>query len=107
MVGAMTQYGSRFLGAFSRVSGWFNRLLGRGFKVNNIVTEIIDTITEWIEGFWSLILMTINQAVSIFYTLPVGENPGGLTVMGVLALFGLGVGLVLYGIGFVTRMFKK
>jgi hypothetical protein len=67
----------------------------------NLVTEIISTITTWMTGFWTFIKATIESAIGLFY-----NTTDGLTVIGVLALFGLAVGLVYFGISFVTRFFK-
>lgn len=68
----------------------------------DLVSEIISTITAWMTGFWTFIQSTITSAIGLFY-----NTTDGLTVIGILALFGLAVGLVYFGLSFVTRFFKK
>lgn len=68
-----------------------------------MVQEIIETITSWLAGFWTLVSTTIESAVSLFWDAETSK----LTVIGVLGLFGLAVGLVYLGLMFVMRLFKK
>lgn len=68
-----------------------------------MITEVIQTITDWLAGFWTLVSTSIESAVSLFWDAETSK----LTVIGVLALFGLAVGLVYLGLMFVMRLFKK
>lgn len=68
-----------------------------------MVTEIITTITDWLTGFWTLVTSTIESAVGLFWD----ATDSKLTVIGVLALFGLAVGILYLGLTFVMRLFKK
>lgn len=71
----------------------------------DMVTEIINVITSWLTGFWTIVSSSINGAVVLFYD---GSVDGeGLTVLGILGLFGLAVGLIYFGIGFVRGFFVK
>lgn len=68
-----------------------------------IVTEIFSTLTEIITQVVNLIGGLFEGAVNIFYTS--GES-GGLTVLGVLALIGVGMGLFWLGFNFILRFIK-
>ena len=68
----------------------------------NLVSEIIRIVTEWMTGFWTFIKATIESAIGLFY-----NSTEGLTVIGILALFGLAISIVYFGLSFVTRFFKK
>lgn len=71
----------------------------------DMVTEIINVISAWLTGFWTIVANSINGAVALFYD---GSVDGvGLTVLGILGLFGLAVGLIYFGIGFVRGFFVK
>lgn len=70
-----------------------------------MVQEIIAIITSWLTGFWTIVSSSINGAVALFYD---GSVEGeGLTVLGILGLFGLAVGLIYFGISFVRSFFVK
>lgn len=68
----------------------------------NLITEIIGTILAFVEGFWTIVLGSIKSAVGVFW-----DPATGLTVIGILGLFGLGVGLVTLGMQTAMRFFKK
>lgn len=68
----------------------------------SIVTEVINTITQWVTGFMTTVIDVIQGMVPLFYD---GEN--GLTILGVLGLMGISIGLVRFGISFVQRFFLK
>lgn len=68
----------------------------------NVVTDILSTITSWLTGFWTLLTSSITSAVGVFW-----NTTTGLTPIGILGLFGVGVGLVYLGLNFVMRFFKK
>lgn len=68
----------------------------------SIVSEVINTITQWVTGFMSAILDVIEGLVPVFY-----DETAGLTVLGVLGLMGISIGLVRFGINFVQRFFLK
>lgn len=68
-----------------------------------MIQDILDTILAWLTGFWGFVTTSITEGVEIFYNSTTSE----LTTIGILGLFGIGVGLVYMGLGFVTRFFKK
>ena len=68
----------------------------------NLITEIIATILAFVQGFWTIVLGSIESAVGVFW-----DPTTGLTVIGILGLFGLGVGLVSLGMQTAMRFFKK
>lgn len=68
----------------------------------SIVTEVINTITQWVTGFMGAVLDVIQGLIPLFY-----DAEGGLTVLGVLGLMGISIGLVRFGISFVQRFFLK
>lgn len=69
-----------------------------------MVAEIISAISDWLTGFWTFVSTSITSAIEIFYG---GSPTPSLTPLGVLALFGVAVGVVYLGLGFVSRFFKK
>lgn len=68
----------------------------------NIVTEFLDVIADFVTGFWPIVINSITQAIAIFW-----NSTTGLTPIGVLGLFGLGIGLVTLGMSTAMRFFKK
>jgi len=68
-----------------------------------MVAEIIETITAWVTGMISAVVEAIQGVVPIFYN----ATDSSLTFIGVLALMGLGIGIVSLGIGFVQRLIKR
>lgn len=69
-----------------------------------MIAEILQTITEWMAGFWGFVTTSITSAVEIFY---IPGVDGGLTPIGILALFGVAVGVVYLGLNFVRSFFQK
>lgn len=68
-----------------------------------MIQDILDTILAWLTGFWGFVATSITEGIEIFYNSTTSE----LTTIGILGLFGVGVGLVYMGLGFVSRFFKK
>ncbi len=67
-----------------------------------IVTEIISAVGAWITGIFGWVGDAITGVTTIFYD---GEN--GLTIVGVLLLFGLGMTLVFFAINFIKGLIRK
>lgn len=67
-----------------------------------MVADIISTITEWITGVLSFVTSAFEGVVSIFYT-----EADGLTLYGVLLLFGIAVGFVSLGLAFLMKLLRK
>lgn len=68
----------------------------------DIVQEFLEVISDFVTGFWPIVITSITQAISIFW-----NSTTGLTPIGVLGLFGLGVGLVYLGMSTAMRFFRK
>lgn len=68
----------------------------------SIISEVINTITQWVTGFMSAIIDVIEGLIPVFY-----DAESGLTVLGVLGLMGISIGLVRFGINFIQRFFLK
>lgn len=71
----------------------------------SIITDITSAIGDWITSSIGWVLDVISGMVPIFYDKT--ADGGGLTVIGVLALFGLAVGLVRLGMNFVRSFFVR
>lgn len=71
-----------------------------------MVTEIFETITDIITSFLGTLTSSLGEVVKVFYTAGVGSEPGQLTFIGILALLGVGVGLVWTIFGLVRNFIK-
>lgn len=69
-----------------------------------IVTEIISAVGAWITGIFGWVGDAITGVTTIFYDPSVD---GGLTIVGVLLLFGLGMTLVFFAINFIKGLIRK
>lgn len=67
-----------------------------------MITEIIQTITDWLTGFINILVDGLEAFVDVFWT-----AGGGLTPLGTMALLGLAVGLVSLIIAFVRGLFQR
>lgn len=66
-----------------------------------MVTQIVNTITEWVNGFTTMVLALFQNMTALFWNATDSE----LTLFGILALFGVGIGLVYFGLRFIRSMF--
>ena len=67
----------------------------------DFITEFLEGVQAWVTGFWDIVISTLESAVGIFY------NTDGFTLIGYLTMFGLAVGLVTLGMGYVRSLVKK
>lgn len=67
-----------------------------------MVTKVLAEITSWVQGFISVVVDAVEGMIPLFYT---AEN--GITILGSLALMGLGIGIVRLGINFVKSFFLR
>jgi hypothetical protein len=74
----------------------------KGFDTLNFITEFLGDLGSWLSGFWGLVSDTIDGALALFW-----NDTTGLTILGTLMLFGLAVGLIYFGMGFVQRLIRK
>lgn len=78
-----------------------------------MVSEIFDKLGEIAQGFSTLLVNLFEAVVKIFYTAPVGTAgetgyvPGGLTVVGILALVALGTSLTIWAFNFIKRLITR
>lgn len=66
-----------------------------------MIQDFIDTVGAWVTGFISWLGDLFEGIAGLIY------GAEGFTFIGLLMLFGLAVGLVYFGINFVTRLVKK
>lgn len=71
-----------------------------------MITEIFETLGNIINGVISAFVKVFEGISAVFYTPGVGESPGSLTIIGVLALLGLGFALARWGFNLVLRLIK-
>lgn len=71
------------------------------------VTEIIQAITAWVTGFIGAVVDSVSGITALFWDTTLNSGAGGLTLVGVLAVMGLGIGLVTLGIAFVRRLIAR
>ena len=67
-----------------------------------IVTEVISAVGEWITGVFGWLVTAVEGVVSIFY-----DAESGLTIVGVLLLFGLAMSLVFFAFNFIRGLIRK
>lgn len=72
-----------------------------------MVEQIFTTLGNIATAFAGLVVQLFNAVVAIFYTAPTGEQTTGqLTIVGILALIGVGTGLVIWAFNFVRRLIR-
>lgn len=67
-----------------------------------IITAVFGVFTEVAQ--W--LMTSIPTVFALFYTPATGSDPGQLTLLGVLALAGLGINVFLLLLGLVSKWFK-
>lgn len=78
-----------------------------------MVSEIFSKLGEIAQGFATLLVNLFNAVVTIFYTAPVGTEgetgyiPGGLTIVGILALVALGTSLTIWAFNYIKRLITR
>lgn len=71
-----------------------------------MVVNIFDTIAEIVTGVTSAFLTVFEGIAQVFYTPAVGDGTGSLTIIGILALLGVGFGLARWGFSLILRLIK-
>ena len=70
-----------------------------------IITDIIAAVSAWLTGILGFMAAAVEGVVKIFYD---GSADGqGLTVAGVLLLFGLAFTLVMFAFNFIRNLIRK
>ena len=72
-----------------------------------MIDQIFSVLGSIAQGFAALLVDLFGAVVSIFYTAPTGtETVGSLTVVGTLALIGIGTGLVIWAFKFIRSLIR-
>lgn len=72
-----------------------------------MIDQIFSVLGSIAQGFASLLVDLFGAVVSIFYTAPAeGQTVGSLTVVGTLALIGIGTGLVIWAFRFIRSLIR-
>ena len=66
-----------------------------------MITQIMQTVTAWVTGFTTMFVDIFESLVKIFYT-----AEGGVTLVGTLALAGLGIGLVYFAYRVIRKLIR-
>ena len=66
-----------------------------------MVTKIIEVVTSWVTAFTTMFVDIFENLVKIFYT-----AEGGITLIGTLALAGLGIGLVFFAYRVIRKLMR-
>ena len=68
-----------------------------------MVAALIETIQQWVTSFTTMFVSIFESLVGIFYKS--GEQ-GGFTLIGTLALAGLGIGLVYFAYRVIRNLMR-
>lgn len=68
-----------------------------------MLVEIVNTLSEWVTAFATLIVDLFLSMTGIFWTAT--ESGGSLTLLGILALMSTAVGLIYLGLRFLLQLF--
>lgn len=72
-----------------------------------MVSAIFTELQTIVSSFVDMLISLFESAVKIFYTAPSGSNTtGSLTVVGILALIGLGTGLVMWAFKYIKSLIR-
>ena len=66
-----------------------------------MVTKIIEIVTSWVTAFTTMFVSIFENLVKIFY-----NAETGVTLIGTLALAGMGIGLVFFAYKVIRRLMK-
>ena len=66
-----------------------------------MVTKVIEVVTSWVTAFTTMFVDIFENLVKIFYT-----TEGGVTLVGTLALSGLGIGLVYFAYRVIRKLMR-
>ena len=66
-----------------------------------MINQVIETVTAWVTSFTTMFVSIFETLVGIFY-----KADTGVTLIGTLALAGLGISLVYFAYKVVRRLMK-
>lgn len=71
-----------------------------------MVSQLFDNLGDIVTGVADVVVTVFEKIPAVFYTPGVGESPGSLTIIGILALIGVGFSLVRWGFNLILRLIK-
>lgn len=71
-----------------------------------MITSIFGELSNIVNAFVDMLVSLFSKVVDIFYTPGTSGAAGSLTIVGTLALIGLGTGLVIWAFNFVRRLIR-
>lgn len=71
-----------------------------------MVAEIFVVIGDIVTGVTGAFLQVFTGIAQVFYTPGIDTAPGSLTIVGILALLGVGFGLARWGFSLIMRLIK-
>ena len=71
-----------------------------------MVNAIFQTLTDIASAFVTLLTNIFTGVVTLIYTAPSGNDPGGLTVLGTLLLISMATGLVMWAFYFIRSLIR-
>ena len=71
-----------------------------------MITSIFEKLGGIITSFVSMLVSLFQEVVKIFYIAGSGSTPGELTVVGELALIGLGTSLVIWAFHYIRSLIR-
>ena len=66
-----------------------------------MINQVIEVVTSWVTAFTNMFVGIFENLVKIFYT-----AEGGITLVGTLALAGLGIGLVYFAYRVIRKLMR-
>ena len=70
-----------------------------------MASEIMEVVGEWVSAFVNCFKTIFEGLISIFYTQPsTSGGSGSLTLVGTLAMAGLGIGLVYFAYRVINKL---
>lgn len=70
----------------------------------DIINVVFQAVSSILTGFVGVVTSAFNGVVGLWYTAPVGEGTGSLTLLGALSLIAFVAGIVWFAISFIGKM---
>lgn len=68
---------------------------------STISSDFLQTLRDWVQGMIGILIDAITNLSELFYT------DTGITIFGILAIMGLGIGLTRFVLNFVLQLFYR
>jgi len=72
----------------------------------SVITDMLEGVTAWLTGLVALVADSVESFVAVFYDATANSGAGALTIVGSIAMIGLGFVFLNLGIGFVRGIIK-